>query len=724
MNVLKRKSTLFIAIFVMVTSVSAQNIKFELNNFPSRENDLKNALSLIDQGEKFLFEAETMLSGKGMDIRYKANAINMISKGLAYFLQANAFNPQSAQLNYTIGKSYLYMGDCLQALDFLRKALLLDEKGFEDIHFLIGQGYQQMGELELAIESYNIAARNYGNEENWSNIISSKIKECKYTQELMNNAANVHVESMDATMNTESMEYFPIITEGDELLLFERFSSGKNKIYVAERTPKGWKAAEETNQLFLFSEKDKEILKELTLVDKNGIPAVTRWFTINVGSQQQIKPDYYESVAASVKSKNKTIAYFPSNRHEGAGGFDIFMSQSSKKGRWKRPRNISEINTGGDECSVVLHPAGHTLYFSSNGHQTMGGYDIFKSEYDGKHWSKPENLGYPVNSAGDDIVYSISEDGNRLYFSSNRANGKGGYDVYMVNFTPDVRPARRTQYTPMNVSTDAIGVISAREPLIRSEAHTAPMVAPAVAAKYPATVNGFISDNRTYKPLGNVTLHLLDKSNNVEEVIKTNSKGSFHTILSAGGSYRIVIDIPGYQAYVEDFKMGEEIGQKLSKNILLTSLAGKNKDVPAEAETWPEQPGTVAPESEESYEDIVVLAPVVTNAQPPLRVAMEYPVTISGLVTDNVTFTPIQGARVKVMLKNSDDEQSFETNAKGLVNFYLASGNTYLMTVSAKNYEDYVEELVLARGRKQKLSKTFRLRAAGLVPEKNRNSIK
>jgi tetratricopeptide (TPR) repeat protein len=723
MNVLKRKSTLFIAIFIIVTSVSAQNIKFELNNFPGRENDLKNALLLIDQGEKFLFEAEAMLSGKGIDVHYKANAIDMVAKGQAYFLQANAFNPQSAQLNYTIGKSYLYMGDCAQALNFLRKALLLDEKGFEDIHFLIGQVYQCTEEFELAIESYNIAARNYGNEENWSNIISSRIKECKYAQKLMNNAVDVHVESMDATMNTESMEYFPIITEGDELLFFERLSSGKNKICVAERTPRGWKAAEETNQLFLFSEKDKEILKELTLVDKNGIPAVTRWFTINVGSQQQIKPDYYGSVATSIKSKNKTIAYFPSNRYEGAGGFDIFMSQCSKKGRWEYPRNISEINTRGDEYSAVLHPAGHTLYFSSNGHQTMGGYDIFKSEYDGKHWSKPENLGYPINSTGDDIVCSISEDGNRLYFSSNRANGKGSYDIYMVNFMPDVMPVRRTQFAPMNVSTEAIGIISSGgEPLRRSEAHTAPMVASSAVTKNPAAMHGFISDNRTYIPLGNATLRLFNKSNNVEEVVETDSKGSFYITLSAGGSYRMLIDIPGYQAYVEDFKIGEEAGQKLSKNILLTSLAGENRNVALEG-TLPEQPKTVVPESEENYEDVVVLTPVVANGQLPTHVKTEYPVAFTGLVTDNVTLTPVK-AKVKVILKNSGDEYVFETNAKGLVNFHLASGNSYTLIASAENYEDYVEELVLARGRKQKISKTFRLQPVGLVPEENRNSIK
>jgi outer membrane protein OmpA-like peptidoglycan-associated protein/tetratricopeptide (TPR) repeat protein len=720
MDILNLKCVLSAVIFMVITSVSAQNVKFEHSNFPNRENDLNNALSAIDQGEKFLFEAEAMLVGRGIDIRHKVKAIDMISKGLELFLQANAFNPQSAQLNYTIGKSYLYVENYELAAQFLRKAMLLDEKGFKDIHFLIGQIYQQRGEFELAIESYNIAARNYGNEANWSDIISAKIKECKYAQELMSDAVDVRVENMGVAMNSASMEYFPVITGGDEILFFERFSSGRNKLYAAERTSSGWKKAVETNQSFLLPQKEKETLTELTLVDRHGVPAITRWFAVNIGSQQQIDQDYYESLAASSKSPDKTAAFFSSNRYEGAGGFDIFFSQSNKKGQWERPRGVSEINTAGDEYGVVMHPDGRTLFFSSNGHQTMGGYDIFKSEYDGKHWSKPENVGYPINSTADDIVYSISEDGNRLYFSSNRISGKGGYDVYLVNFMPDVMPSHRTESVSMNVSAEALGIISADEPLTVSEVSATPAtVAPSITTKYPAALHGFISDNQTYAPLSNVTLRLLDKSNNAEEKIETDIKGVFYATLSAGGSYRIAIDIPGYQSYVEDFKISEEVGQKLSKNIGLSPVTGENVAV---AETLPEQP-EIAPESNEEYEDVVVLTPILTNGQPQEEAVTEYPVAIAGLVTDNETFAPVRAATIKVVLKDSDDEHIFETDSKGLVNFYLASGNTYVITASAADYEVHTEELVLTKGPDQKLSKTFQLQAippvvvAEVIPE-------
>jgi outer membrane protein OmpA-like peptidoglycan-associated protein/tetratricopeptide (TPR) repeat protein len=710
---------LLVVIFVLVTSISAQNIKFESSNFPGRENDLRNALLLIEQGENFLFEAETILSEKGIDIRYKANAIDMITKGLSHFLQANAFNSKSAQLNYTIGKSYLYVGDYAQALSFLKTAILLDEKEFKDIHFLMGQIYQHTGEFDLAVESYSIAARNFGNETYWSNIISAKIRECKYAQELVSDAVDVRVENIGAAVNTASMEYFPIVTEGDELLFFERFSSGKNKLYAAERTSEGWKAAVETNQSFLLlPEKDKETLKELTLVDKDGVPALTRWFTINVGNQQRIDQDYYESMATSAKSQGKTIAYFSSNRYENAAGFDIFVSLINKKGQWERPHSVSELNTEDDEYSVVLHPNGHTLYFSSNGHQTMGGYDIFKSEHDGKRWGKPENLGYPINSTDDDVVYSISEDGNRLYFSSNRLNGKGKYDIYTVNFMPDVMPVRRTKYAPVNVSDEAIGIVSANAPLSVSEVPASPVVTSSAVTKYPAAMHGLISDRQTYMPMSNVTLRLLDKSNNAEEVIKADNKGTFYTTLSAGGSYRLLINVPGYRVYVEDFKISEEVGQKLSKNIALSLLVDKREDTLAEA--LPDQPETAEPEpkseEEEEYEEIVVLTPVLAGEQE----KTEYPVAIIGLLTDNVTFAPVQDAQVKVTLKNTDNEYFFESDSKGLINFNLASGNTYVVTTSAKNYKDYVEEFVIVQGPGQKISKNFQLQSTQPVAVKEK----
>src|SRR5690606_10655054 len=133
---------------------------------------------------------------------------------------------------------------------------------------------------------------------------------------------------------------------------------------------------------------------------------------------KEINTKYHES-SASLGPDGRTL-YFVSDRPGGVGGRDIWVAYKDSKGRWKEVRNIRELNTPYDEEAVFIHPDGRTLYFSSKGHNTMGGYDIFKSTYKDGYWSKPENLGVPINTADDDLYFVLASSGQRAYFSSSR----------------------------------------------------------------------------------------------------------------------------------------------------------------------------------------------------------------------------------------------------------------------------------------------------------------
>jgi hypothetical protein len=104
-------------------------------------------------------------------------------------------------------------------------------------------------------------------------------------------------------------------------------------------------------------------------------------------------------------------------------------------GSWSSPENLGEpINTEYDEESPYFHPDGKTLYFSSTGHKTIGGFDIFKSILDNDlNWSSPVNMGYPINTVNDDLFFTPSIDGKTAYFSSIRKLGKGNYDIYKIS---------------------------------------------------------------------------------------------------------------------------------------------------------------------------------------------------------------------------------------------------------------------------------------------------
>ena len=155
---------------------------------------------------------------------------------------------------------------------------------------------------------------------------------------------------------------------------------------------------------------------------------------------EQINSTYHEP-SASIAPSGQEI-YFTSDRPGGYGGRDIWRVRMLPNGEWSLPLNLGPtVNTRFDEDAPFVHSDGTTLFFSSNGHRTMGGYDIFKStllDHDMNVWSDPENMGYPLNTVNDDIYFCLSEDGYVGYFSSERPGGLGAQDIYEVEFPSSV----------------------------------------------------------------------------------------------------------------------------------------------------------------------------------------------------------------------------------------------------------------------------------------------
>lgn len=163
-------------------------------------------------------------------------------------------------------------------------------------------------------------------------------------------------------------------------------------------------------------------------------------------------PDYWDS-QPSISADGKTL-YFASNRPGGYGGVDLWRSEKDANGFWTPPVNLGpNINTEGDEKSPFLHWDSKTLYFSSGdneafptSHMNVGGFDIFLSKQDstGK-WGKPKNIGYPINTTGNDIGFFVSSDGHYGYFASNdnrktKGLSVGGYDLYYFELPKNIRP--------------------------------------------------------------------------------------------------------------------------------------------------------------------------------------------------------------------------------------------------------------------------------------------
>jgi outer membrane protein OmpA-like peptidoglycan-associated protein len=211
---------------------------------------------------------------------------------------------------------------------------------------------------------------------------------------------------------------------------------------------------------------------------------------------------------------------FTSRRSGGKGQADLWMTNKRSNGRWTIPVNLGDsINTELEEFGPYLHPDGQTLYFSSNGHPGMGGKDIFyaKLKPDGT-WSKPVNLGYPINTKKEELHMIVSADGKKGYFSSDREGGLGLRDIYSFELYSGAQPA-------------------------------------------PVTfLRGKVTDKKTGNPL-KASFEVIDLSTGITRVMSTSDKvsGEFLVSLPSGSSYALNVSAPGYVFYSENYTLGKTL---------------------------------------------------------------------------------------------------------------------------------------------------------------------
>ena len=202
-------------------------------------------------------------------------------------------------------------------------------------------------------------------------------------------------------VNSETNEGSPSFSADGQTLYFAATdrpdSHGKSDIYIARLVGREW--AE---------------------VENPGFPVNTR---------------HWES-HPSTSADGRTL-YFVSDRPGGQGGLDIWVTWLDHEDKWRVPVNLGPpINTSGDEVTPFIAQDGKTLYFASDGHPGLGGTDMFVSRLVGDRWSKPTNVGRPLNSPDNDEFFSLAAEGSVVYFSSRREGGFGGYDIYRAEPNP------------------------------------------------------------------------------------------------------------------------------------------------------------------------------------------------------------------------------------------------------------------------------------------------
>ena len=258
-------------------------------------------------------------------------------------------------------------------------------------------------------------------------------------------------------INTAESEYFPSLTIDGKEMIFTRRLNGRNEDFFGSvKNGDTWSKAfhlegginTPQNEGAQNISQDGNWLVFTGCYRPDGYGSCDLYISyqtnsgwseaINLGGN--INSDQWESQPCL--SPDKRDLYFASRRPGGYGGSDIYVSHLQSNGNWSKPENLGpEINTAGDEYSPFIHADNQTLYFTSNGLLGYGDEDIFLSRRDSQgKWGKPENLGYPINTINTESTLFITSDGKTAYYSSDRSDSKGGLDIYSFDMRPDIRP--------------------------------------------------------------------------------------------------------------------------------------------------------------------------------------------------------------------------------------------------------------------------------------------
>lgn len=432
----------------------AQNVEFSRSAFPNQSVDLRQAIRNLKTGEKLF------LQGGGRT-----------TESLTYLLKAYEFNPNNARLNFLIGQALLSTVNYPQAIEHLHRAINLG-LAENQLYFSLAQAYHLNKEFNKAIQYYSLYRQQLSPQELSLKrpMIDRRVAQCQNGLLLTAKPERVFVDNVGSNLNSTFDDYNPrILNTGGQMFFTSRrpihekakidridFKYFEN-ILVARETDGEWILSGHAGSS--LNRPNHSSVAGLapdgyTIIIYNGSKGGDLYISEYVRGKWS-KPSKlrnginsrHKETSAALKAGRDTL-YFISDRPGGYGGKDIWVSTKDHRRRWREPVNLgSTLNTELDEEAIFLSPDGKTMYFSSQGHNSMGGFDIFKSTLENGRWTYPINLGYPINGPTDDLFYMPHPNGRSAFFSTLRTGGNGGSDIYKVTFLGPEKPLINIAHT-------------------------------------------------------------------------------------------------------------------------------------------------------------------------------------------------------------------------------------------------------------------------------------
>jgi len=555
---------IFLLLFLSVRACFSQNIDFKSSNFKLNKADLKKAVKNIKIGDEFLEKGNER-------ILERIDAIELFENALFHYLQANEFNPNNLELNMKIGNAFLYTNKKYNAFDFLQKAMDIDaneQKISPNIHFYYAMALQLEERYSDAISQFSIFKNQQSEKrfKSFADLYNKYIQECESAMKLSAKPKKVWIDNIP--INSENDDWSPCLSADGELLIFssnranenlmDEFGRYDNEIYRSTLRKRKWNLVETISTI--NTSKD-DVAGGLSYDGQ-------RLLIYKIKNENA---DVYESKLNGLKWSNpvrkmgKAGNSVNTKDNETLASYDpadikvYYLTDGGVKKNWdimfsgvmNRDRNIwgkgqsagHEVNTKYHEGSVYLHPDGKTMYFSSQGHNSMGGYDIFVSYVDELgHWGPPENLGAPINTPYDDLFYSSTASGRVAYIASNRKGGKGGLDIYKITFWGNEKP--------QSLDSEEQLIASIANP-VKDNSIAQPIE---VEERNLTVFKGKVLDMITAEAISSEITITNNATGKIYIQLESNAlTGKFLISLPSGKNYGITVNTEGYLFHSENF---------------------------------------------------------------------------------------------------------------------------------------------------------------------------
>ncbi len=492
-----------------------------------------------------------------------------IVEALNLYKEVLTKNPNDPMVLHYVGLCHFTLKEYDKAFEHFNKAKESKDVKYETMLYL-GRIYQKQNKYDDAISNYEAYKAKATSKELEEEDALIYLGQCNTAKTLLASPLDVKIENMGPEINSQYDEQSPAISADGMRLVFntrrpETTNSPKDvegdgkyfqDIYYSEfdTVSKKWRTADgvpgsintdahdactsisaDGKQIFIYKNDLKDPQSRGGDIYVSKI-VNNKWRTPE-NMAKPINTTYWEG-GACISPDGKKI-FFTSERPGGSGNSDIWMAERISKREWGKPVNLgTEINSPMDEVGLFLAPDGKTLFFCSNGSGSMGDYDIFKTVFDNGKWSKPVNLGYPINTEKRDGPFVVSADAQTGYFASNRDGGLGESDIYKVDLS---------NYAVLEKD----GKVKSNNGL--------------------SILKGTIRDGYEGYGLAEADVEFADESGNKVGSTATNENGEYFITLKGGLKYTITVKKKGFKDAVEvvELKLGAKETYSLVKDVML-----------------------------------------------------------------------------------------------------------------------------------------------------------